>query len=231
MTIIAGYFSIGDATNVPQTLEQEVRSALRRVDDARGHLKVARRPGFYLCKWDSGAFGEPAWQESELGEISTLVGDPLFSETGERRHRSEQLESLDLFLDGIDQKLASTRGSFSLVCYSEERRELRITTDILGVRSLYYTVQNGLLFFASAIRILEAIPTIKRRISIIGTAEQCIYGQPLGARSPYEEILILREAEVLTASKGELTVTSYFDWSQSSPYAGTEEQADRKSVV
>lgn len=225
MTIVAGYFCISDAVDVPPTMEQEVRSALRRVHDSRGHLTVARRAGFYLCKWDSGAFGEPAWQESEQGGISTLVGDPLFSDTGERQHRSNQLECLNLFLDGIDQKLARTRGSFSLICYSEERRELRIATDILGVRSLYYTVQNGLLIFASAIRILEAIPSIKRRISIIGTAEQCIYGQPLGERSPYEEISILREAERLTAGKGKLTVTNYFNWSQSSTYVGTEEQA------
>lgn len=225
MTIIAGYFGLGDAIDVPPTLEQEMRSALRRVDDARGQVTVARKPGFYLCKWDSGAFGEPAWQESGRGEISTLVGDPLFCDIGERRQRSEQLASLDLFLDGIDQKLTSARGSFSLVCFSEERRELRIATDILGVRSLYYTVQDGLLVFASAIRILEAMPTIRRRISIIGTAEQCIYGQALGARSPYEEISILREAEYLTAGRSGVTVRRYFDWSQGSPYAGTEEQA------
>lgn len=224
MTIIAGYFGIGDAVDA-LTLEQEIRSALRRVDDARGRVTTAKKPGLYLCKWDSGAFGEPAWRESEQGELSTLVGDPLFSETVERRNRSEQLESLNLFRDGADQKLASARGSFSLVCYSEERGELRIATDILGIRSLYYTVQNGLLVFASAIRILEAIPTIKRRISIIGTAEQCIFGQALGARSPYEEISILREAECLKAGKGGVTVTSYFDWSQSATYVGTEEQA------
>lgn len=225
MTIVAGYYCVRGSTIVPATLEQDIRSALRRNDDTRGQVTVAKRPGFYLCKWDSCAFSEPAWSEIKGVGVSTLVGDPLFVQKDERLHRAKQLECLNLFQEDVESRLATTRGSFSLVCFSHERNELRLATDILGIRSLYFTIQNGFLVFASAIRILESISSIKRRISMIGTAEQCIYGQPLGSRSPYEEISILREAEVLKASYGEVTVTKYFDWSQSTPCPSSGELA------
>jgi len=223
MTIVAGYFCVSESAIIIKTLAHDIRSALRRIDDARGQVTTAQRSGFYLCKWDSCAFSEPVWSETEEGNVSTLVGDPLFTESGDRKHRAEQLESLNLFMDGVDSKLAMTRGSFSIVSFSSARNELRLATDILGIRSLYFTIQNGLLIFASAIRILEAIPSIKRHISMVGTAEQCIYGQALGARSPYDGISILREAEILKAVDGEVTVTSYFDWSQSTPCLSSEE--------
>lgn len=225
MTIIAGYFCLDESTSPPTTLASEIRAALRRVDDARGQIYSAKRSGFFVTKWDSGAFSEPAWSESAGGDVSTLAGDPLLSPSNERFPRSLQLDALNLFRPDADARLSTTRGSFSLLSYSASPKALRLATDVLGVRSIYYTVQNGVLIFASALRILETVPSIRRELSIVGTAEQCIYGQPLGARSPYKGIAILREAEVLDAGDGKIKVARYFDWSQPAPNSGNEDEA------
>lgn len=198
---------------------------LRRVEDGRGRIQSFERAGIYVTKWDSGAFLEEAWQETPDGGLAALVGDPLLADSGRRIARSAQLELLDLFRPDVTDSLVQTRGSFSLARYVPQARQLKLATDALGVRSLYYTVQGGRLFFASALRVLEALPGLERRISVIGTTEQGIYGQPLGARSPYEGIAILRESEILTAGDGRVSLDRYFDWSQARSAPDTEKEA------
>lgn len=225
MTIMAGCFCLDGSTGVPSNIKMGLSNNLRRVHDSRGRIDSFEREGIYLTKWDSGAYREPAWLESFDGGVATLVGDPLFADTGQRIARAAQLERLNPFLTDAKERLSETRGSFSLAWYASDTRQLKLATDALGVRSLYYTVQRGLLIFASALRVLESIQEIDRQISIIGTTEQSIYGQPLGSRSPYEGVSVLRESEILTAGNGLISIDRYFDWSKSWSAPGNEKEA------
>lgn len=215
MTLLAGCFSLNDQRQVSSKLKSDLKSNLRRVNDSRGQTISADRGSFFVVKWDSEAFGEPAWVEGTDGSISTLVGDPLYTDTTERISRTKQLERLNLFEPDIADKLAATRGSFSLAAYSSINHSLRLATDALGIRSIYYCIQDGVFIFSSTLRTLEAAKSISKRISIVGMAEQCIYGQPLASRSPYQDIFILRESELLIVSESGIEISRYYDWSKS----------------
>ncbi len=225
MTLIAGCFCLDNESQVPTELKTALKTNLRRRNDSRGQTYSVDLGSFFLVKWDSGAFDEPAWLDIPDGTVSTLVGDPLFSASIDRLSRIKQLKQLDLFQSDIADKLAATRGSFSIVTHSSKLGCLKIATDAIGIRSVYYLVQDGVFVFASALRILENTAAIRKRISVIGVAEQCIYGQPLGSKSPYDEISILREAELITVSKSGIAILQYYDWSRADFSPQSEEKA------
>lgn len=228
MTLIAGCFRLDGERQISPELKNGLMGNLRRVNDARGQTYSFERDGFFLVKWDSGALRESAWQESTDGSVSALAGDPIYSEGGTRLPRDVQLEHLDPFLPQFNERMGLTRGSFGLVGYSAARNQLRLATDAIGVRTFYYTVQQGVFIFASALRILESIPVIERRISVLGTAEQCIYGQPLADRSPYEGIAILRESEIVTVDRHGVVANRYLDWSKTDSVPSTPEEAAKR---
>jgi asparagine synthase (glutamine-hydrolysing) len=212
VTLIAGCFCLDRSEQVPPEFKAALSANLRRVEDSRGEVYCFDRNGFFLTKWDSGAFREPAWIESIDGSVATLVGDPLLTGEEGHLHRSVQLEHLHLFGPEVGDRLVAARGSFGIVCFSKEKNTLKIATDAIGLRTFYYTVQKGMFLFASALRILEAIPGLELAASILGVAEQCLYTQPLGSRSLYEGVSILREAESITVTRSGIQASRYYDW-------------------
>jgi asparagine synthase (glutamine-hydrolysing) len=225
VTIMVGCFCIGVNATISDDLKSSIKKNLRRKEDARGQTFCSESGSFFLTKWDSGAFNESAWIEQPDGSVSALVGDPLICDFDTRPPRIEQLQRLDLFSESGAKELIGARGSFCLASYSRKKHRLKLATDALGLRSVYYTVQDGVFVFSSTLRILEAINSIKKSVSVIGLAEQCVYGQPLGSRSPYENISILREAEILTVDDSGVEISQYYDWSTCASYPETEEEA------
>ena len=219
MTLFAGAFCIGAERSLPAALKASLQLHLRRQHDDRGSLASFDGQGMFLVKWDSGAFNEPVWREPGDGSFCTLVGDPLLTLSGTRSSRMAQIAQLagpDCQLN--DQALAQTRGSFSVVAFCEASRTLTLATDMIGLRSVYYTMQNGVVIFASALRILEAMPAIARKPSTAGMVETCLFGFPLAERTPYANIAVLRECQKLTVSVGgDIQLTNYHDWSIAGP--------------
>ena len=144
MTLIAGAFSIAAGVVLPPPLKAALRQHLRRAPDERGSLSSHDSQALFLVKWDSGSFKEPAWREGADGSLATLVGDPLLADGGTRLSRAEQLAHLtgpDSALN--DGELARTRGAFSIAAFSATTHTLTLATDMIGLRPLYYTVQDG----------------------------------------------------------------------------------------
>jgi asparagine synthase (glutamine-hydrolysing) len=213
VTIIAGAFSI-NGHHLPDELVSSLKRSIPGKTDIRGEETEYENLGFYLKKWDSGAFKEPAWSVSNDG-VATLVGDPLLTINNHRISRGEQLSALTGPNHTINlDLLQKCRGSFSHVTYGSHAHRLSIATDRIGVRSVYYVLQDGLFVFSSSLSILESIPSIRRSVSSIGVAEQSIFGFPLAARTPYNEIFLLRECEVVNVDSSEIKQEPYFSWSE-----------------
>lgn len=219
MTLFAGAFSVAAGGVLPSPLMDSLRQHLRRAPDDRGSLASFDSQGLLLVKWDSGSFKEPAWRESADGSFGTLAGDPLLA-TGETRlSRLEQMAQL-ISPDGQlnDRALAQTRGAFAMAAFSASTRTLTLATDLIGLRSVYYTLQDGILIFASALRILESMPGIARKPSTAGMVESCVFGFPLAERTPYAAISVLRECQKLTVSPGGMIeLKNYHDWTIAGP--------------
>lgn len=215
MTIFAGAFSLNTRA-LPTSLKESLRLNLRSVNNLSGESQECNQDSFFLIKWDSGAFSESAWQLKPDGSVCTLVGDPLLIENSIRTSRAQQLARLAPASEPLDgAALAMCRGSFALVRYEANGQSLSLTTDAVGLRSIYYVFQDGVLFFSTALRVLEAIPEIEKKLSILGMAEQSAFSFPLADRTPYEGIKVLRECEILMASGAGISSRSYYDWTTS----------------
>lgn len=213
MTLFAGAHCITSTAEVPRNLKDALNKYLRTVQNEEGQRYVHDTPRFFLTKWDSGAFSEPAWRTSPDGSICAMVGDPLLTDEGRRLRREQQLARLAPVGSTPDvEELAQCRGSFTLVQYDRVKETLFLATDAVGLRSIYYVVQDGVVIFSTALRVLESIPEIGKTLSELGMAELCAFSFPLAERTPYNEISILRESAILEASFGGINVRNYCDW-------------------
>ncbi|MBC7617505.1 MAG: hypothetical protein H7293_00690 [Candidatus Saccharibacteria bacterium] len=194
-----------------------------------GQTHVHDLANFFLVKWDSGAFQEPAWRNAADGSVAALAGDPLLFTSSNRLSRKQQLDRLAPHGAAPDDaELAKCRGSFALVHHDAKSNQLYLTTDALGLRSIYYVVQDGCLIFSTALRVLEAMPEVKKKLSLLGMAELSVFTFPLAERTPYEGITVLRECQALTANASGVTLHNYDDWSTLQGSPETPEQAAKQ---
>lgn len=226
MTIFAGAYVLDAQGRVPAALRAELETHLRTQPDSRGRLWTLDRPACFIVGWDSGAF-EPGVHAHADGGATLLAGDPLLCEEGRRLARDKQSRRLHDALagDADASTLRACRGSFALADYLATPHRLTLGTDAVGLRAVYYTVQSGVLVFATALRVLEATGSLRRSLDADGMAEVAAFSFPLAERTPYREIKILRESELLRAQGGSTTLQTYGDWEHDPGVAEDEAQA------
>jgi asparagine synthase (glutamine-hydrolysing) len=226
MTVFAGVFCLNSGQPVPEKLRMSIFRNLRRENSDSGRVYSYDSNGLFLVKWDSQAFSEPAWREASDGALCTLVGDPLLLANGVRVRREQQLDSLAPIGGSLDDvALAVCRGTFAIASFDAVGHSFQLATDAIGLRSVYYVVQDGYLIFATALRILEASQEVRKRLSLQGMAELNAFSFPLAERTPYEGLAVLRECQLLTATSTGLTIRNYYDWASNEQCAGTAEEA------
>lgn len=215
MTVFAGAYCINNADSLPSVLVRDIPAVLRTADDGCGTHSRYETTSFVLESWDSGAFRESAWHEDVKG-VCKLAGDPLLQ--GETLSRAKQVTLLVRSLRRSEfELLATSRGTFALVDYDAGRHRLILTTDHVGLRPIYYAVQDGVLVFATALRILESLQWLRRSLSPQGMAELSAFSFPLADRTPYAEISVLRECEIVLVEEGRISHERYYDWAEPSP--------------
>ncbi len=213
MTVFAGAFAMAADQKIPQSLKEQLAVNLSRASKESGSWHSCDRHRMYLVKWDSGAFKESAWRTDDDGSVCALAGDPLFIADQSRSDRQQQLALLAPASQDVPLvEFAKCRGSFALVHYAARNGELRLATDAIGLRSIYYTLHDGLLIFSTALRVLEAISEVDKSLSWHGMAEHCVFSFPLADRTPYDNIKVLRESEILSATASGIGLSQYLDW-------------------
>ncbi len=85
------------------------------------------------------------------------------------RSHSDTETVLHLFREYGIEALKQLRGMFALAIWDENRRELTLARDRIGIKPLYYTIQNGILIFASEIKAILAHPLVSPSTRSRGT--------------------------------------------------------------
>ena len=221
MTLIAGAFLLDATRTIPAHLTAALSQHVARAPNPETSVRTLSSARCFAIKVDIGAYQEPALSESPDGSFSAMMGDALICSGNARLPRARQLALLEAACDvGNDEVFAQARGTYSFVRFDASHAKLSLVSDAIGARPLYYCIQAGLLLFSSALRILESVPSIHRSICLFGLAEQAVFGYPLAERTPYNEIFLLREGDVLTCDASGVRTRSYLNWTTGSDLDG-----------
>lgn len=214
MTLFAGIFSRQEQHPLPESVCQTLKKTIsRNADDEVAEFKDERS---YFVKVDTGAFGEQGFSV-EGGALSLLAGEPLLNL---RDDNSWQSRHSDLALihnacmRGETDVLRKAQGVFALVHYEPQTATLQLIADKLGLRPLYYWMDERYVVFASALRILESLAEIPKRMDVRAVTEMVGLDFALADRTPYAGISLLKAAEVVSITGREVSKRHYWRWDE-----------------
>ncbi len=212
MTLIAGIVSRKPNTPPPVSICETLRQKISRLEGQKIDVFADERS--FLVKLDIGAFGESAVHRGSGGSITLVTGDPLLGrETGSDTGREADTAAIDLDMEsGTYRNLTAANGAFSAVNYRPERNEIRLVADKLGLRPLYYWIGPEFVIFASAMRILEKVDAIPKRLDVRAVTELVGLGYPLADLTPYTDIRLLKAAEILSVAGETVSSETYWNW-------------------
>jgi hypothetical protein len=223
MTLFAGVFAADPSRPIPVRLCRQLERAIAR-SDTNIDRRTFSGDHHFVAAVDIGAFAEEAIVEDE-SSVGILIGDALLTSNNLRLPRRRQAEML-LTTCSISSDVAvrQARGTYAFAALDLPRHRITLVTDHLGIRPVYYAFEDGLLIFASALRILEHLDELPLSPSQRGRAEAACFGYPLADRTVYREVKRLRPAEWLNFSSSGLTTQPYFDWRTASVSDSSQER-------
>ena len=225
---ITGYFGTPDASAPRRALLQRMIGAIsHRGPDAQG-IHVDEDVGLghaRLSIIDLAAGKQPMCNAEQTvwlafnGEIFNYVElrRDLVARGYVFRTQSDTEVLLHLYQEkGLD-CVNDLNGDFAFAVWDARCKRLMLARDRMGVRPLYYTTSGGCLFFASEVKALLEVPTIKAEMDPIALDQIFTFWFPLAPRTPFKNIFELEPGQVLTATAQGTQVRSY--WSLDYPDA------------
>ena len=100
-------------------------------------------------------------------------------------------------------------GMFAFALYNSHTGELFLFRDRLGVKPLYYTLQQGTLVFASELKALEAALK-SREIGTTGLIDFLSFGYTVGENTIYKGVFKLRPGHYIHFKNGQLFQHTYW---------------------
>ena len=89
---------------------------------------------------------------------------------------------------------------------------------------MYFWINDEYAVFASALRILEDVDLIPKRLNVRAVTEIVGLGYALGERTPYADICMVRAAEVITIGEQEVSRQKYWHWDEIEPSTASEDE-------
>jgi asparagine synthase (glutamine-hydrolysing) len=120
-------------------------------------------------------------------------------------------------------------GMFGFAIWDEERHELFLARDRLGIKPLYYSWSQGRLVFGSEIKAILEHPSIERAVDEQALFDYLGYEFVPGPRTMFAGIRKLQPGHTLKLSRGEISLRGYWDLAFQ-PLEISREDAKRKCV-
>ncbi len=212
MTLIAGILSRNDRPLADSACASLQQAISRNPAD---EVKTFRDSWSCFAKVDIEAFAEPGFFIDANGALSLLAGEPLL---GNRDLSSNRLQDLAAIhaqcLENNSNILREANGTFCVVHYQPQTRSLYLIADKLGIRPLYYWADDNLVVFASALRILEELPFVPKKMDLRAVTEAVALGKPLADRTPYAGISLLKSAQIVQITAKGISRSCYWRWDE-----------------
>lgn len=196
--------------SLPAGLADRVRSVLAEAGSA--HINADAHA--LLGHSDLGLWPGSSCVETPDGTGLVLAGDPVLHAHGTVLSRANALASLHAHLDCDGAMLRRAEGSFCGVRLDRSRRQLVAFTDKLGVRPLYWTVAQDVVYVASARWVLDRLSLIPWQPNWQASVEAATFGCPLSDRTLNREVRVLLGGHLLAADDSGTRVRTWWDWTQ-----------------
>jgi hypothetical protein len=212
--MILGIVQLDGSRIIPTEHRATMRRALSRHPQETIH-EYGFDQAYFLRASTSALLGDQEFTRSASRGICGVAGEPLVGSG------STQID-VDLIVEGVTTRdhrpLKDARGVFCGFQYIDgPPRALRLFGDRLGVRPLYVWQDGSLVVFATAMRMLAGLPFLRKSRDELGMLETVVYGCPLGSRTQFREVSLLRAGEVVTIERDQRTSETYWNWDRIPP--------------
>jgi asparagine synthase (glutamine-hydrolysing) len=125
---------------------------------------------------------------------------------------------------GVDQALQRLNGQFGFAFYDRRERKLVLGRDPLGERPMYYSVMNGVCYFASEVKGIFSFAQIPRELDAGRVLAAARFWAPIPDETCFSGIECLPQGHYLTAQNGDIRLTKYYHGLDSVPECPADER-------
>lgn len=212
MSHFAGYLRSTDAVSAEESgIEQALASAMAHSGPRT--VQTLRDGRLWLATQELRLWRESSVEQVD-GGLGAVVGDPILVDTesssADPAHGARELAIA--LVQGRWSALGETRGSFAALGWQPMSGRLLLATDKIGSRPLYVQRERNRWLFATSLRLLRSLQSEAEQVDEQGLAETLFFGQPLGARTAFTGISVLRPGCALQLrADGGFEEHGYFD--------------------
>ncbi|TIP25774.1 MAG: asparagine synthase (glutamine-hydrolyzing) [Mesorhizobium sp.] len=213
-----GYF--GSIRDAEALLARMIAAIAHRGPDEQGKF-VAADAGLGHARLSVIGIGDGQQPMSDVsGNLTIAFNGEIFNylelregliAKGRRFRTSSDTEViLHLFDEMGEDCLSLLNGDFALAIWDNRRRRMVLARDRMGVRPLFYTSKDGVLYFASEIKALLKVPGVSAEIDPIALDQIFTLWAPIAPRTAFRNIYELEPASVMIATPGQVTFKRYW---------------------
>jgi asparagine synthase (glutamine-hydrolysing) len=213
---ICGYVGSGE----PGTIDAMLAAIEYRGD----RTDTAAAPGVGLgYRWWSGRTGKAPGIHRHGADLVACAGTLAPAVSSPAAALFEYLSANPPALDTLD-------GAFAAGWWNEGRKRLTLVRDPFGVRSLYYTSHNGVLYFATELKQLLAVPGLPVEIDYSALHKYLTFSFVPGEDVPIRGIKRLLPGHLGVYFEGAFTATPYFTLREEIDPALTDKRVARRQI-
>ncbi|MBD3893562.1 asparagine synthase-related protein [Hydrogenophaga sp.] len=218
MQFFSGIVSLSQSTSVShQQIELLERTLSRHAGD-RPRIFLGDRHAVAHVDLQSSP-SAVVWHDSD-GSLACLAGDPVIACADGAAEPSLAISILHKdWQIGRSDVLQRARGTFCCVHLDPAADRIRLASDKLGIRPLYYARSNDCLIFSCSLRMMLVLaPHLNYPRDLTACAQQSAMGYILSNRTVHEHIRRLAPGVLLDIVAGQPAESVYWDWSRLSPF-------------
>lgn len=213
-----GYF--GSIRDAEALLSRMIAAIAHRGPDEQGKF-VAPDAGLGHARLSVIGIGDGQQPMSDVsGDLTIAFNGEIFNylelregllAKGRRFRTSSDTEViLQLYDEMGEDCLSLLNGDFAFALWDNRRRHMVLARDRMGVRPLFYTSKDGVLYFASEIKALLEVPGVSAEIDPIALDQIFTLWAPIAPRTAFRNIHELEPASVMIAAQGQVTIKPYW---------------------
>lgn len=224
---LTGIFHFKNSAQVDEAALARMRDTLahRGPDDSGVYISKNQKLGFGFRRLSiidlSPAGHQPMTSTCSDGTLWVMLNGEIYN-FGELRHELEKKghpfrskSDTETILHSYEEKgleaVQDLNGMFAIALWDEKKQRLWLVRDRLGIKPLYYTVQNGMLIFGSEIKAILAHPAVKKKLNEEALFHYLTFGCCPAPMTLFEGIKKLPAGWYLTVDKNGIKETQYWD--------------------